>query len=175
MRRIGVVAALAAAGLALAACSSGNSGSSGSSGTGTKASQVEVFTWWAAGSEKLALDAMVGVFNKQHPEVKFINGAVAGGAGSAAKDLLQTRLQAKNPPDTFQAHAGKELADYIAAGQVQDISALYDQYKIRDVFPKDLIDLLTVDGKIYSVPANVHRANMVWVNPGVLAAAGLDP
>jgi len=101
MRRIGIVAALAAAGLALAACSSGTSGNSG---TGTKASgQVEVFTWWAAGSEKLGLDAMVGVFNKQHPDVKFINGAVAGGAGSAAKDLLQTRLQAKNPPDTFQA------------------------------------------------------------------------
>jgi glucose/mannose transport system substrate-binding protein len=178
MRRIAAVAAVAAVTLGLAACSSGNSvssGSSGSSGTGTKATQVEVFTWWAAGAEKLGLDALVGVLNKQHPEVKFINGAVAGGAGSAAKDLLQTRLQAKNPPDTFQAHAGKELADYIAAGQVQDISALYDQYKIRDVFPKDLIDLLTVDGKIYSVPANVHRANMVWVNPGVLAAAGLDP
>ena len=175
MRRIGVVAALAAAGLALAACSSGNSGSSGSSGTGTKASQVEVFTWWAAGSEKLALDAMVGVFNKQHPEVKFINGAVAGGAGSAAKDLLQTRLQAKNPPDTFQAHAGKEIADYIAAGQLQDVSNLYDEFGLRNVFPAELLKLLTVDGKIYSVPSDIHRANMVWANPAVLTAAGLDP
>jgi len=175
MRRIGVVAALAAAGLALAACSSGNSGSSGSSGTGTKASQVEVFTWWAAGSEKLGLDAMVGVFNKQHPGVKFINGAVAGGAGSAAKDLLQTRLQAKNPPDTFQAHAGKEIADYIAAGQLQDVSNLYDEFGLRNAFPAELLKLLTVDGKIYSVPSDIHRANMVWANPAVLTAAGLDP
>jgi glucose/mannose transport system substrate-binding protein len=173
MRRIGVVAALAAAGLALAACSSGTSGNSG---TGTKASgQVEVFTWWAAGSEKLGLDALIGVFNKQHPEVKFINGAVAGGAGSAAKDLLQTRLQAKNPPDTFQAHAGKELADYIAAGQLQDVSNLYDEFGLRNAFPADLLKLLTVNGKIYSVPSNIHRANMVWANPAVLTAAGLDP
>ena len=173
MRRIGTVAALAAAGLALAACSSGTSGNSG---TGTKASgQVEVFTWWAAGSEKLGLDAMVGVFNKQHPDVKFINGAVAGGAGSAAKDLLQTRLQAKNPPDTFQAHAGKEIADYIAAGQLQDVSNLYDEFGLRSAFPPALLKLLTVDGKIYSVPADIHRANMVWANPAVLTAAGLDP
>jgi glucose/mannose transport system substrate-binding protein len=178
MRRIGVVAALAAAGLALAACSSGNSGNSGTSGTsatGAKAGQVEVFTWWASGSEKLGLDAMVGVFNKQHPEIKFINGAVAGGAGSAAKDLLQTRLQAKNPPDTFQAHAGKEIADYIAAGQLQDVSNLYDEFGLRNAFPPDLLKLLTVGGKIYSVPSDIHRANMVWANPAVLTAAGLDP
>src|SRR5665647_2439305 len=173
MRRIGIVAALAAAGLALAACSSGTSGNSG---TGTKASgQGEGFTWWAAGSEKLGLDAMVGVFNKQHPDVKFINGAVAGGAGSAAKDLLQTRLQAKNPPDTFQAHAGKELTDYIDAGQIEDVSALYDKFGIRDVFPADLLKLLTVDGKIYSVPSNIHRSNMVWANPSVLTAPGTTP
>src|SRR5665647_3016120 len=96
------------------------------------------------------------------------DGAVAGGAGSAAKDLLQSRLQAGDPPDTFQAHAGKELTDYIDAGQIEDISALYDEFKIRDVFPADLLDLLTVDGKIYSVPSNIHRANMVWANPNVL-------
>jgi len=180
MRRIRsitvAIAGLAAAGLALAACSSnGATPSSTGSGAQGAASEVEVFTWWASGSEKLGLDAMVSVFEKQHPDVKFINGAVAGGAGSAAKDLLQSRLQANNPPDTFQAHAGAELTDYIDAGQIQDVSALYDQFKIRDVFPKDLIDLLTVDGKIYSVPSNIHRANMVWANPTVLTAAGLDP
>lgn len=180
MRRIRsitvAIAGLAAAGLALAACSSNGAtpSSTGSSAQGA-ASEVEVFTWWASGSEKLGLDAMVSVFEKQHPDIKFVNGAVAGGAGSAAKDLLQSRLQANNPPDTFQAHAGAELTDYIDAGQIQDVSALYDQFKIRDVFPKDLIDLLTVDGKIYSVPSDIHRANMVWANPTVLTAAGLDP
>jgi len=43
------------------------------------------------------------------------------------------------------------------------------------VFPADLLTLLTVGGKIYSVPSNIHRANMVWANPSVLKAAGLDP
>ncbi|MEK8226268.1 extracellular solute-binding protein [Oerskovia sp. M15] len=94
---------------------------------------------------------------------------------SAAKDLLQTRLQANDPPDTFQAHAGKELTDYIDAAQLEDISDLYDEFGVTDVFPSDLIDLLTVDGKIYSMPSNIHRSNMVWANPAVLTEAGLDP
>ena len=110
MRRVSKVltAAVAATALtfSLAACSDDGDKKPGATGGG---SEVEVFTWWASGSEKLGLDALVKVFNTQHPDVKFVNGAVAGGAGSAAKELLQTRLQQKNPPDTFQAHAGAEL------------------------------------------------------------------
>ncbi|MFE6996796.1 ABC transporter substrate-binding protein [Microbacterium sp. NPDC057659] len=160
--------------LGLTSCSSGGGGDTGDKG-GDASGEVEVFTWWAAGSEKAGLDALVDVFNEQHPDVKFVNGAVAGGAGSAAKDLLQSRLQAGDPPDTFQAHAGAELQDYIDAGQVEDVSDLYDEFGLRDAFPKDLVDRLTVDGAIYSIPSNIHRANVVWANPTVLKDAGLDP
>lgn len=179
MRRQKVIMATAGAAalaLGLAGCTSGGSGDTGGdTGGDGAASEVEVFTWWAAGSEKAGLDALVGVFNEQHPDVEFINGAVAGGAGSAAKDLLQSRLQAGDPPDTFQAHAGAELQDYIDAGQVEDVSSLYDEFGLRDAFPKDLVDRLTVDGAIYSIPSNIHRANVVWANPAVLTEAGLDP
>lgn len=167
-----MAAGLAVASLALAACSSGDTGDDTGSG---KSEEVEVFTWWASGSEKLGLDALVGVFEVQNPDVEFVNGAVAGGAGSAAKDLLQSRLQANDPPDTFQAHAGAELTDYINAAQVEDVSALYDEFGLRDAFPADLVERLTVDGKIYSIPSNIHRANVVWANTQLLTDSGLDP
>ena len=173
MRRIGMVAGVAAVALVLTACSGGNGG--GGDTGGGPGGDVEVFTWWAAGSELAGLEALEAVFTEQHADYTFVNGAVAGGAGSAAKDLLQTRLQAGDPPDTFQAHAGEELADYINAGQLEDVSALYDEFGLNDVFPQDLLDLLTVDGAIYSVPSNIHRSNMVWANPTVLEAAGVDP
>src|SRR5665647_2365505 len=83
------------------------------------------------------LSARVATLADKYPDVEFINGAVAGGAGSAAKDLLQSRLQANDPPDTFQAHAGMELNDYIQAGQVQDISDLYTEFGLTDVFPQE--------------------------------------
>ncbi len=156
----------------LAACGGDKGGKGGGEGDGKS---VEVFTWWAQGSEKAGLDALVEVFGKQHPEVKFINGAVAGGAGSAAKDMLQSRLQAGDPPDTFQAHAGRELNDYIDAGQIADVSKLYDEFGLREAFPKSLLDRLTVDGAIYSIPSNIHRSNVVWGNPKVLKDAGVDP
>ncbi|WP_166844416.1 ABC transporter substrate-binding protein [Isoptericola sp. BMS4] len=177
-RTSATVAGAALVGLALTAC--GGGGDDGGGGTdetgGGDASEVEVFTWWAAGSEKAGLDALVGVFEEQHPDTEFVNGAVAGGAGSAAKDLLQTRLQAQDPPDTFQAHAGAELQDYIDAAQIEDVSDLYDEFGLTDAFPADLVDRLsTEDGAIYSIPSNIHRANVVWANPTVLEDNGVDP
>ncbi|MBB0244923.1 extracellular solute-binding protein [Streptomyces alkaliphilus] len=170
------VAGAVIAGLTLSACGGSDDGNdSGSGEDGAAGSSVEVFTWWAAGSEKAGLDALVGVFNEQHPDVEFVNGAVAGGAGSAAKDLLQSRLQAGDPPDTFQAHAGLELLDYINAGQLQSVSPLFNDFQLRDAFPPDLVDLLTHEGNIYSIPTNVHRANVVWANPTVLEDNGIDP
>jgi glucose/mannose transport system substrate-binding protein len=172
-RTAGTVATAAVLGLTLAACGGGEGGGDGGEGGG---GQVEVFTWWAAGSEKAGLDALVGEFEKQHPDIEFVNGAVAGGAGSAAKDLLQTRLQAQDPPDTFQAHAGMELQDYIDAAQIEDVSDLYDEFGLTDAFPADLVDRLSSDdGAIYSIPSNIHRANVVWANPTVLEENDIDP
>src|SRR5690606_15737935 len=176
-KALAAVAGLSIAALALAGCSSsnGDNGNSGNSGGSDDASQVEVFTWWASGSEKTGLDALVKVFGEQNPDTKFVNAAVAGGAGSNAKNALASRLKANNPPDSFQAHAGAELTDYIEADKSEDLSSFYKHNGLNDVFPKTLLDRLTVDGKIYSVPSNIHRANVVWVNTDLLTKAGIDP
>lgn len=171
MRRIIAVAGAVALALTMTACS-GSSKPAESGKDGDK--QVDVMTWWSAGSEKEGLDALVKVFEKQHADVKFVNKAISGGAGSQAKQKLQADLAAKNPPDTYQAHAGAELSADIKAGYLQDVSKLYDEFKLREAFPKDLVNLLTVDGKIYSIPSNVHRANVVWANPKVMEKAGLS-
>lgn len=166
-----LVAALATAGLlALSACG-GDSGGGG----GEASAEVEVFTWWAEGSEKEGLDALVGVFDEQNADFEFINGAVAGGAGSDAKNVLASRLQTNDPPATFQAHAGAELTDYIDQAQIEDLSAMYDEKGWTELFPEGLLERLQQDGAIYSVPSNIHRANVVWSNPAVLEEAGLDP
>lgn len=181
-RKFAAAATAVTIGLALSACGGGGGdaaapapGATGGAAGSGDASEVQVVTWWAQGSEKAGLEALEKVFAQQHPDTKFVNAALAGGAGSQAKQKLQADLQAGNPPDTFQAHAGAELTDYIDAAQIEDVSSLYDEFQLRDAFPQSLIERLTLDGKIYSVPSNIHRANVVWANPTVLKEAGLNP
>ncbi|MCI1691207.1 MAG: ABC transporter substrate-binding protein, partial [Actinomyces sp.] len=188
MRRGIAVIGTAALAMTLVACSGGGGGESASGGaesdggtsTGAAAwegddSEVQVMTWWESGSEKEGLQALQKVFEEKFPDTEFVNAAIAGGGGSQAKQKLAADLAAGNPPDTFQAHAGAEMTDYIEAGQVEDLTGLYDELGLDKAFPQDLLDRLTMDGKIYSVPSNIHRANVVWANPTVLKDSGVDP
>jgi glucose/mannose transport system substrate-binding protein len=145
------------------------------SACGTPASkEVEVFSWWVGPGEADGLAAMVVVFNQQYPGITFVNAAVAGGAGGNAKAVLATRLAANDPPDSWQAHAGQEtIANYVAAGQVKPLDDLFKSTGLDKVLPATLLPLISKDGHPYSVPVNIHRSNVLWYNPKVLAAAGV--
>jgi glucose/mannose transport system substrate-binding protein len=158
---LGVLAAVA---LLLAACGGAAGG----------ANQVEVFSWWTGGGEASGLEAMLQVFNAQYPDIEFINAAVAGGAGTNARAVLASRLQAGDPPDSWQAHAGQEIiGTYVAADQIMPLNDLFEEQGWLDVMPETLIPLISSGGNIYSVPVNIHRANVMWYNPTVIADAGV--
>ena len=149
------------------------SGSDSATDTSKASGNLEIFTWWASGGEAAGLEGMTTEFTNQNPNLTFVNASVAGAAGVNAKGVLVSRMEAGNPPDTFQAHAGAELSSYVKAGQLEDLTALYKAEGWDKVFPADLIKTLTVDGKIYSVPVNIHRANVLWWNPAAAKKAGI--
>ncbi|MEW6406321.1 MAG: ABC transporter substrate-binding protein [Chloroflexota bacterium] len=162
------------ASLALAACGTPAPATEPPTTGGTGGGQVEVFSWWTGGGEAAGLEAMVEVFKAQYPDVEFVNAAVAGGAGTNARAVLATRLQAGDPPDSWQGHAGQELiGTYVAGGQIEPLNDLYEAEGWLAVMPETLIPLISQDGNIYSVPVNIHRANVLWYNPAVLEANGV--
>lgn len=139
-----------------------------------EAQQLEVFSWWTGGGEAAGLEAMIAIWQEKYPDIEFVNAAVAGGAGSNAKAVLATRLAAGDPPDSWQGHAGQELIGaYVSAGQLEPLDDLYAANGWYEIFPETLIPLLSQDGHPYSVPVNIHRANVLWYNPKVLTEKGV--
>jgi len=140
----------------------------------TPRQKIEVFSWWVGGGEAAGLEAMIKIFKAKYPDIDFINAAVAGGAGTNARAVLASRLQAGDPPDSWQGHAGQELiGTYVKAHQLESLNFLYEQEHWLNVMPKTLIPLISQDGQIYSVPVNIHRANVLWYNPRILAKYNL--
>lgn len=171
--RTRLMTALAAAtvvALALAGCSAG----SGNSSDPNNPNQVEAITWWTTGVEKTALADLVAEFKTQNPDLQYIDASVRGAGGAKARQAIAARLDANNPPDTFQASAGGALTDYVANGDLQDLTSFYAKNGLTDVYRAALIELMSVDGKIYSVPADIHRVNVLWSNNPMLTAAGID-
>lgn len=154
--------------LALPGCASQSPG-------GAPDRKVEVFSWWAGPGEKEGLEALVADFAKHNPGIDFDNAAVAGGAGTIARSVLTTRLENDDPPDSYQAHAGRELTADIKAGHVEDLRQLFEEQGWLDKLPKGLVDAITVEGAIYCVPVNIHRSNLLWYSPKILAELSLTP
>ncbi|MBT8225364.1 MAG: carbohydrate ABC transporter substrate-binding protein [Dactylosporangium sp.] len=138
------------------------------------AQRFEVYSWWTGPGEGDGLEAMIEHFTKNNPDVDFVNAAVSGGAGSNAKAILASRLLANDPPDSYQRHAGLELQDDVRSGKVQDLTQLYQEQGWHATFPQGLLDYLTIDGGIYAVPVNIHRANLTWYSPKTLRSLGID-
>jgi glucose/mannose transport system substrate-binding protein len=88
--------------------------------------KLEVFSWWTSPGEAAALNGLFNVYKKQDPGVEIVNATIAGGGGSAARPVLQTRLAASNPPDSWQTHPGWELlGQYVEPGYCEPITELY--------------------------------------------------
>lgn len=167
--------------LVLAACSSDSSGKSDgdseskSGDSDSAGGKVEIFSWWTGAGEEDGLLALIDLFKEKHPDIEIENAAVAGGAGTNAKAVLATRMQGDDPPSTFQVHGGAELNEgWVAAGKMEPLDDFYEENELMDKFPEELIDLVSKDGKIYSVPVNIHRGNVLFYNMKVFEENGIE-
>jgi glucose/mannose transport system substrate-binding protein len=152
----------AAATDAAAACPSGST-------------KIEVQSWWTTGGEATGLQKLFEKFNADNSGLCAYNAAIAGGAGTAAQGVIKTRTLAGTPPDTFQVHMGHELLDTyvnISAGSV--LSPLDTSIIDPSKFPAGVVSIISgSDGKVYTVPVNIHRANVLWYNKKVFSDNGL--
>ena len=139
------------------------------------ATKLEIFSWWTAGGEAEGLAGMFSVYKKLYPSVDIVNATVAGGAGTNAKAVLATRLTGGDPPDSFQVHAGLEVQKYDPARFLEPLDDLFKSAGWEKVLPKDLLTLLSYQGHFWSVPVNIHRANVLWYSKKVFTANNLTP
>lgn len=140
--------------------------------------KLEIFSWWTSGGEVEALNALYEVYKKQNPGVEIINAALAGGAGAGGnmKAVLKTRMLGGDPPDSFQVHLGHELIDtWATTDKMEPLDSFYKDWGLDTVFPKQLLDIASWNGHQWSVPVNIHRANLLWYNKKILDENGLQP
>ncbi len=142
----------------------------------TPSGELEIFSWWTGGGEEAGLNALIERFGELYPDVTVVNAAVAGGSGVNARAVLTTRMNAGDPPDTFQVHAGEELnAVWVAAGLMEPLNDIYEENGWLEQFPEGLLDLISdEEGNLYVVPVNIHRSNVLWYNPAKLEEWGVS-
>jgi glucose/mannose transport system substrate-binding protein len=70
---------------------------------------------------------------------------------------------------------GRELTDgYVASDQMEPLNDLFTANGWLDKFPKGVLDIIQSDGNYWSVPVNIHRANVLWYNKKVFTDNNLE-
>jgi len=140
---------------------------------------IEMFSWWESAGDGGVLGALIKQHQKIYPGDLIINAAT--GLSGLARKTLRTRMMQREPPDAFQANVGADIMQWVLMNRsdareskllaLDDI--LPEVAEWRRVMPARLLDQVSYDGKIYGLPANVHRINSVFYNRRVFDKYGL--
>ena len=136
--------------------------------------QLLVGNYWTSGGEFAGINGIYELYRQQYPSVDIIHGGVAGGAGLNFQALALTKLQGGDPFDVMQMHVAKEVLLYDPEQYLTPLEDLVNETQ-GDVMPASLKEALTVNGHIYSVPLNIHRNGVLWINKQIFADNGLTP
>jgi glucose/mannose transport system substrate-binding protein len=135
---------------------------------------LEIYSWWTGSGEAQALEALLDVYRDKHPNVEVTNAAALDPTN--ARTELADRLEAGEPPDSFQAISGVDMIAHVEADRMESITDLAEENGWIDSIPQAVLDTLSVDGELYAVPVNIERDNNLYFNQAVLDAHGItDP
>src|SRR5581483_202082 len=136
--------------------------------------QLLVGNWWTSGGEFAGINGLYELYKKQYPGVDVVHAGIAGGGGVNFQAANLTKLQGGDPFDVFMLHAGKEVIQYDPEKYLTPVEDIVNETE-GSVMPDDLKKLLDYKGHIYTVPLNIHRGNVLWVNKKIFADNGLTP
>ncbi|MDD3828031.1 MAG: ABC transporter substrate-binding protein, partial [Anaerolineae bacterium] len=140
-----------------------------------EARELEIFHWWTGPGEREAADAMFEALNAAYPDVEVVENPVAGGGGVSHRVVLQGRMAAGIPPDTFQTLGGAELKAYVDGGALEPLDELWEELGYAEVIPGPLASAVSVDGVPYVVPLNMHIQNILYYDMAIFEELDLEP
>lgn len=137
--------------------------------------ELEIMSPWTAGGGLEAFGAMIEVYERKNPTVEVINAADSGLTYPELVAIFDESLQKQQPFDSWHVHPGDQVRNHVILGQVEPLTQLFEDQGLDQVMPPVLLEQITINGEIYSIPLNIHRSNVLWYNPVVFQANHLDP
>lgn len=90
------------------------------------------------------------------------------------KQKLAVAMASGECPDMYIHWTGGPMVEYVNSGYAQDITALVDEYGLRDVYTEASLAQASVDGKIYALPIKSNSVAMFFYNKAVWEEKGYE-
>jgi xylobiose transport system substrate-binding protein len=104
-----------------------------------------------------------------------INAQLLTFVNDAYKQKLQVSMGSPNPPDVFFNWGGGNLAQFVEAGNVVDLTTRLQRDSNANIFLDNILQVGKVDGRQYGLPMNGIQPVLLFYNKKVFADAGAKP
>jgi len=88
--------------------------------------------------------------------------------------ILNTRVQAGNPPDVSAMPNPGQMAEFAKQGRLIPLANFMDREDLLENYSNAWLDLGSYGGKLYSIFISADLKSLVWYNPKAFAAAGYE-
>jgi raffinose/stachyose/melibiose transport system substrate-binding protein/xylobiose transport system substrate-binding protein len=143
-------------------------GSSGPAGAGGSGDQIQIWALQDAQNQPV-IQAGIDQFNKSARTKANLSTYV----NDAYKQKLQVSMGSPNAPDVFFNWGGGNLAQFVQAGQVVDLTDKASS--VADSFLPSVLSVGKINGKQYGLPMNGIQPVILFYNKDVFAKAGQQP
>ncbi len=131
---------------------------------------MTVWTEYSAAPQKPVFDAIVADFNRAHPDIEVRH---TGFENTPYETTLKTAFAGGKPPDIVEVNGGSNAFQYARAGLMADLTDFVAP--IRPHFASGMTSSIAYRGRVYGIPWQLSIGNLLWYNPGMLRARGIDP
>jgi alpha-glucoside transport system substrate-binding protein len=150
------------------ACLSESGGGGGSSGgkSGSGDKQIEIMYGFGGDQSKGFVAAMKQFESQSGITIKYTD------ASQSFDTLIRPRVQGNNPPDIALFPQPGLMLDFAKQGKLQDLGAMIDVNKLKSQLVPGVLDVGTLDSKVYGFPVNFNVKSLVWYPKKAFEAKG---
>lgn len=131
----------------------------------------QVWHYWGAGAELQAIQSLIDLNNKNHPDSPVVGQFIPGNTVELRRQL-QTALLGGTPPAAYQSAMGYEIKTFVDADQLQPVTDVWNEVKGDQIFPQGLQRVMKIDGVPYAVPLNMATISNIFYNKKLFDANG---
>ena len=143
----------------------------GTTGPGGSRDKIQVWALQDPQNEPV-INAGLDFFNQSAP----VRAELVTYVNDAYKQKLHVSMGSPNAPDVFFNWGGGNLAEFVNANQVVDLShALAARPEVRDAFLPSVLAVGRISNGQYGLPMNGIQPVVLFYHKGVFADAGLEP
>lgn len=115
-------------------------------------------------------------FNAEHPNINLVFDPALAGLASLTEKNQKLRIVMENgsgPDIVGDIDVGANLEALVVTGQVKDLTEAYETYGWNERIPQNLIEQVTIDGRIYGAPQTMESVGLFY-NKDLFDELGLE-